>query len=443
MESTSGTQKAAINACHACQPLGAVYLVSSIAGGVPLVHAPQSCCGYMRHILLRHFRESSRAGKVPPKRDPEFFDSELNLLEAIFNLSRNSNPRLIGVVGTCFSDFLDDINGLISESRERLPEGVEVVPIDAAAPAGSCAKGYDAACEAVLKHLVKPAGTPNGKLNVIPGMLNTGDIQELERILNHLGISFNITYNPVGSLHNASEGAPFDLFAGGTSLEHLADIANSSGIIALCRHAGGAGADYLHRTFNVPALYGPLPVGASATDLFLENVRKLSGGKIPPTLEHERRVLHDAIADSKPYTEGKKVAITGDPDLVSSLTRFTCEMGMEPAVIMGNMPSPDFIKEVQAIAEEYRKTPAIISGSDLSIFSGAISQFNVEMIFGPSYISRIARDTGLPLIRMGFPVYDRPSRHQWPVLGYRGALRILDSLVQSGPAFNQETVVKL
>ncbi|MEW6182222.1 MAG: nitrogenase component 1 [Bacillota bacterium] len=442
MEPTSGTKTAAKNVCHSCQPLGAIYLVASITGGIPLVHGPQSCCGYMRYILLRHFREPSRTGKAP-KSDPEFFFSELNLLDSIYNLARNNSPRLIGVVGTCFSDYPGDINSLIGESRERLPEGIGIVPIDAAAPAGSYAKGYDAACEAVMNQLVKSVGLPNGKLNVIPGMLNTGDIQELDRILNILGVSFNLIFNVAGSLTGALEATAFDVSAGGTSLELLADAANCSGTIALCRHAGGAGAEYLQRTFNIPALYGPLPIGVSGTDMFLENVKRISGVKTRPALERERRVLLDAITDSRPYLSGKRVALTGDPDLVSSLTRFICELGMEPALVMSNMPSTVFCKEVEEITREYGKTQGIVSDGDLSSFGTAVIQNKVEMIFGPSYISRIARDAEVPLIRVGFPVYDRPSCHQWPVLGYRGAMRILDSLAQNGTAFHHGNTVEL
>ncbi len=35
------------------------------------------------------------------------------------------------------------------------------------------------------------------------------------------------------------------------------------------------------------------------------------------------------------------------------------------------------------------------------------------------------RDTGTPLIRIGFPVFDRHHHHRYPVWGYQGAMNVL------------------
>ena len=35
------------------------------------------------------------------------------------------------------------------------------------------------------------------------------------------------------------------------------------------------------------------------------------------------------------------------------------------------------------------------------------------------------RDTGTPLIRIGFPVFDRHHHHRYPVWGYQGGMNVL------------------
>ena len=37
----------------------------------------------------------------------------------------------------------------------------------------------------------------------------------------------------------------------------------------------------------------------------------------------------------------------------------------------------------------------------------------------------LTRDTGTPLIRIGFPIFDRHHHHRYPVWGYQGALNVL------------------
>ena len=45
----------------------------------------------------------------------------------------------------------------------------------------------------------------------------------------------------------------------------------------------------------------------------------------------------------------------------------------------------------------------------------------VDFLIGNTYGKYLERDTGTPLIRIGFPIFDRHHHHRYPVWGYQGA----------------------
>ena len=54
-----------------------------------------------------------------------------------------------------------------------------------------------------------------------------------------------------------------------------------------------------------------------------------------------------------------------------------------------------------------------------------------DVIIGNTYCKYIARDEDVPLIRHGFPIVDRIGHILFPTVGYRGALRLLEKLLDA------------
>jgi nitrogenase molybdenum-iron protein beta chain len=67
--------------------------------------------------------------------------------------------------------------------------------------------------------------------------------------------------------------------------------------------------------------------------------------------------------------------------------------------------------------------------SDMFYLHQLILNEPVDLIFGNTYAKYMSRDMGIPLIRMGFPIYDRVGHQYFPTLGYKGALRLLEKIV--------------
>ena len=55
----------------------------------------------------------------------------------------------------------------------------------------------------------------------------------------------------------------------------------------------------------------------------------------------------------------------------------------------------------------------------------------VDLLIGSSYLKYIAQETGTPLVRVGFPIFDRHHLHRFPVVGYGGGIHLLTQLVNT------------
>jgi nitrogenase molybdenum-iron protein beta chain len=360
--------------------------------------------------------------------DAEVFGGRRIVSKCVRNLAQRYNPSLIGMVSTCSSTAAgEDLEDVVKQVGREFSGKIILLKISN--DAGSHAKGYNIASRAVLQHVAKVRGKSDARLNLIPGMINPGDLSEIKRMLTASGVQFNVLFDFLSASNTPEKTGINPPSPGVTRLADLAGAADSAGTIALCRHAGGAAASYLHREFKVPAVQGPLPVGIGNTDMFLDNALRLSGKKTAVTsLTRERSQLQRAVANAVAHTAGKRVALTGDPDFVASMARFACELKMVPTVVMSNTVSELFTLDIGALAE-FGVSPVVITGSDLNRFEALLQTIGTDVVFGPSYAAESARNTGLALIRLGFPIYDQPSCHRWPVLGYKGGLRLLDLIV--------------
>jgi nitrogenase molybdenum-iron protein beta chain len=53
----------------------------------------------------------------------------------------------------------------------------------------------------------------------------------------------------------------------------------------------------------------------------------------------------------------------------------------------------------------------------------------VDLLIGNTYGKYLERDCNVPLVRMGFPIFDRHHYHRFPIWGYEGSLRVMVSIL--------------
>jgi nitrogenase molybdenum-iron protein beta chain len=431
------TRSVAINAPKMCQPIGAIWAALGVHGSVPVVHGSQGCATYPRNLLGRHFREPIEVAITSLHEKATIFGGAANLKLALANIIQRHNPELIAVITTCLSETTgDDIHGIAKAFRAENPElasRTKIVTINTPSYVGTHVLGYDNAIKAMVTQLGTKTA-PNNKINVIPGIINPGDVFELKHMLELMGVDA-IYLTDISKTLNAPLKLPKPHFPpGGTTVAEIADSANSLGTMVICRHEGQSGANALQEKFGVPACIGELPIGVESTEMFLDKVAKLTGKQVPESLLDERDLLVDAMVDGSQLTFGTKVAIFGDPDIAFGLARFAYELGMQPVHVMTTFESSTFAADMKTLATDYgtgEDQITIIVGGDLYELHQRIKEKPVDLIIGDCKGKYIAKEEHIPLVRVGFPQSDRFGYQRKAMLGFRGSLQLLDSIVNT------------
>ena len=86
---------------------------------------------------------------------------------------------------------------------------------------------------------------------------------------------------------------------------------------------------------------------------------------------------------------------------------------------------------VQALldASPFGKNCKAYPKADLWHMRSLLFTEKVDFLIGNTYGKYLERDCGTPLIRLGFPIFDRHHHHRFPIWGYQGGLRVLTMLL--------------
>lgn len=169
-------------------------------------------------------------------------------------------------------------------------------------------------------------------------------------------------------------------------------------------------------------------------------VAELTGKSIPESLAMERGRLVDMMTDSHQWLHGKRFALWGDADFVYGMTRFLLEIGAEPVHVLCQHANKRWHKSVKAMLEAspYGQNAEVYTGKDLWHMRSLVFTEKPDFMIGNSYGKFIQRDTRrkgreheVPLVRIGFPIFDRHHLHRHATLGYEGAMYILTTLVNA------------
>jgi len=420
---------AVINPCKMCQPMGAVQALLGVKGAMPLIHGSQGCSTYMRFQLCRHFREPINVSSTSMSEGTVVYGGEGNLLKALNTIWKEYNPELIGVTSSCLTETIgDDMSLIIKKFKNSHPDEdlPPIVPISTPSYSGSHVDGYDKAVKSLVENLAHPEEN-NHKINVIPGMISPADIMAIKDILKELDMESIFITDTSESLNSPLTDDVSFLPGEGTKVDEIRESANSIATISLSKHADSAGA-FLQKKCGVKSISGPLPVGVRNTDQFIDYITKRGSIEVPESIQRDRGKIIDAIVDAHPYNYSRKVALYGDPDVVTGLSRFVCELGMIPSVVCTGVQSSRFVEDMEKIAKENNVSPVVLAGCDLYDLHQQVKCQDIELLIGNSYGARIAEAENIPILRMGFPVYDRLGAQRISILGYKAGIQMVDTI---------------
>ncbi|MBP2666258.1 MAG: anfK 3 [Firmicutes bacterium] len=431
-----------INPIFTCQPCGAQYASIGIKNCIGIVHGGQGCVMFVRLLFSQHFKESFELASSSLHEDAAVFGAVHRVEQAVdVLLMRYPQVKVVPIISTCSTEVIgDDIDGVVRKLNEGLLKEkyagreVHLIPIHTPSFKGSQVTGYDIAVHDFIQHFARKS-EPSGKINLITGWVNPGDVTALKHLLAEMQVeatvlfeteSFDSPVMPDGSA----------VSYGNTTIEDLTGTANALGTIALNRYEGGKAAKYLESEFDIPTLIGPTPIGIRNTDTFLQNLKALTGKPIPQSLVRERGIAIDALKDlAHMFFADKKVAIYGHPDLVVGLAEFCLDLEMKPVLLLLGDDNTAYIQDprIQALQEKVDYDMEIITNADLWELEKRLKNEDLELdlILGHSKGRFISIDYHIPMVRVGFPVYDRAGPFRHPVVGYAGAIWLAETMANT------------
>lgn len=418
-----------INPAKTCQPLGAMYASLGIHGCLPHSHGSQGCCAYHRMHLTRHFREPVMASSSSFTEGASVFGGAANLKTSIKNVFEIYNPDIMAVHTTCLSETIgDDIPSIIKQAE--VPEGKIVIHANTPSYVGSHITGFSNMCRAIVAYLAESDGTAKKEqVNILPGFVNPGDMREIKRIVGALGVPLILYPDTTGVLDSPLTNRYAMYPEGGATIESIRDSGNSKLTLALGSWSSDAAGNLLQEKCSVPGIPLKVPIGIKATDDLIMAVKNGFDVEVPQSLTLERGQVVDTLIDTNFHYQGKKVAVFGDPDIVIPLTEFLLTMGMIPVHVLTGTPGKRFETEIRQMLEEAGiKESHVKAEGDLFELHQWIKDEPVDLLIGTTYGKYIARAEDIPLVRVGFPILDRAVQPLMPIVGYRGALRLIEMI---------------
>ena len=421
-----------INPIFNCQPCGAQYAGIGIKDCIPLVHGGQGCSMFVRLLFAQHFKENFDIASSSLHEEAAVFGGIKRLDAAVDSLvKRYADLRVIPVITTCSTETIgDDIEGAIRKLNRKLkaefPERtVHLVPVHTPSYSGSHVSGYNACVQALIQTLARKS-EPNGKLNLFTGWVNPGDVTELKHYLSEMNVDATVLMD-IESFDSPTMPEKDAFTHGSTTVEDLMGTADATASLALSRYEGYSAAQYLEKNMDVPAHIVPTPIGVRNTDIMLQQIEKVTGKKIPLSLVKERGVAIDALADlAHMFFADKRVAIYGNPDLVIGLAEFCREVELKPVLLLLGDDNGAYARDprIEALKASVDHEMEIVCNADLWELERRIKNKEIELdlIMGHSKGRFIAIDAGIPMVRVGFPTFDRAGIYRHPVVGYRGAM---------------------
>lgn len=434
-------RKGIINPIFTCQPAGAQFVGIGIKDCIPLVHGGQGCCMFVRLLFAQHFNENFDIASSSVHESTAVFGGIPQAEEAVITMiGRYPHLRILPIITTCSTETIgDDVDGLVLKLEKRIKKEfpdreVIIVPVHTPSYTGSQITGYDNAINDIVTKVAKE-GKKNNKINVFTGWVNPGDVKEVKHIFNEMQIEGNFLMDTESFDAPTMPGK--DSFAhGSTTVEDLQDSANAKASVVLCKYEGGKAAKTLETKFKVPAVIDSMPIGIKNTDKFLMNLTKLTDRKVPQSLAIERGKAIDAIADlAHMFFADKKVAIYGDPDLVLALAEFCIECEMKPVLLLLGDDNKGYSKDprIEELKNKVDFDMEIITNADLWDLESRIKNKEIELdlIMGHSKGRYVAIDNEIPMVRVGFPTFDRAGLYRNPVVGYNGAIYLAETIANA------------
>ena len=405
-----------VNPLKMSAPLGATLAFLGLDACMPVMHGSQGCTSFGLVLLVRHFKEAIPLQTTAMNEVTSILGGYDNIEAALINIRSRAAPKIIAICSTGLTETKgDDVDGYLVTARKRKPElnDTEIVYVSTPDYVGGFEDGYKHAITAIVKTLVKPLPVKADQITLLPGSyLSPGDIDELREIIEAFGLSVIVLPDISGSLDGHIPPDWRGTTLGGTTLEQIREAGASAYTIGVGEQTR-EGAEALQAMAGTPLEIFERLTGLEVNDRLLQRLAQLSGKPVPAKYRRQRSQLLDAMLDGHFYTGGVKVAIAAEPDLLLAVGSLLHDMGAELRCC---------VSTTKSASHALLPAAQVILGDLEDLELGAK---DCDVLITHSHGRQAAQRLNKPLMRIGFPVFDRIGNAHRRMVGYRGTMDLV------------------
>jgi nitrogenase molybdenum-iron protein NifN len=406
----------AVNPLKMSQPLGASLAYLGLDSCMPVMHGSQGCTSFGLVLLVRHFKEAIPLQTTAMNEVTSILGGYDNVEAALLNIRKRNAPKIIAICSTGLTETKgDDVDGYIVTARKRKPELNDTEIVYASTPdyVGGFEDGYSHAVTAIVRALVKPLPVQAKQVTLLPGShLTPADIDMLREIIDSFGLTAIVLPDISGSLDGHIPPDWRGTTLGGTTLEQIRAAGASALTIGVGEQTREAALALQHIAGTPMEIYERLS-GLECNDRLLQRLALLSGQAVPAKYRRQRSQLLDAMLDGHFYTGGVKVAIAAEPDLLLAVGSLLHDMGAELRCCVSTCKSAS---HALLPAEQ------VLLGDLEDLENGAA---DCDLLVTHAHGRQAAERLNKPLLRIGFPVFDRIGNAHRCQVGYQGTMNLI------------------
>lgn len=419
---TVSKKSCAVNPLKMSQPIGGALAFMGVSGCMPVLHGSQGCTSFGLVLFVRHFKEAIPLQTTAMNEVATVLGGLENIEQAILNIVKRAKPQVIGICSTGVTETKgDDVDGYLQLVRKRHPELDDVGMVYVSTPDFKDAfqDGFGKTVTKLIEAFVPdeiPSRRAPQRVNVLAGChLTPGDIDELRDIIEAFGLEPTFLPDLSGSLdgHIPDDFTPTTL--GGVTKEDIAAMGSAAWTIAVGEQMRD-GAEALQSRAGVPFELFDRLTGLAPNDELIGLLSRISGRPVPVKFRRQRGQLIDAMLDGHFHFGGKRIAIGAEPDLLFAISQWLTEMGAEvtAAVTTTHSPLLEKIMTDEVLIGDLEDLENRLAGCDLMITH--------------SHGRQASERSGVPLYRMGLPMFDRIGAAHELSVGYRGTRDLIFKL---------------
>jgi V-containing nitrogenase beta subunit len=441
-EITSKERAGVINPMYDCQPAGAQYAGIGVKDCIPLVHGGQGCTMFVRLLFAQHFKENFDIASTSLHEDSAVFGGHQRIEDGVMVLAqRYPDLRVIPLITTCSTEVIgDDVEGAIQRVQNALKakfpdRKIHVVPVHTPSFKASQVGGYSECLLSIFKDIAKTKAPATGKLNVFPGWINPGDLVLLKSYMTEMGIDASF-FMDTEDFDSPTLPDKTNHTFGRTTVEDIAAAAGAKASLSLARYEGATTAEYLANEFAVQNVVSSTPYGIGNTDAMLQKLSEVTGKPIPDSLVKERGLAIDALQDlAHMFFANKRVALFGHPDLVIGLAQFCLEVELQPTLLLLGDDNNKYKRDPRILEMKKNCTwdMEVVCNADLWELEKRAKDpnYKIDLVLGHSKGRYVAIDNNIPMVRVGFPTFDRAGLYRHPTMGYKGAMLLGEAIANA------------